>query len=131
MGASGGVTSFLKKPIAVLLASAASGGTIAAVRHLAVNGFDVRVISSQRLAAASWSRCTARSYSAPSESESRSFLSRLLAIGAADPGQVLLPTSDETAWLYPMNAAQLGQYFRLVQLPIESLRRILDKKLLA
>jgi D-aspartate ligase len=127
----GGVTSFSKEPIAVLLASAASGGTIAAVRHLAANGFDVRIISSQRLAAASWSRCAARAYPAPSESENRSFLARLLAIGAADPGQVLLPTSDETAWLYTMNAAELGQYFRFVQVPIECLQRILDKKLFA
>jgi D-aspartate ligase len=121
----------LKKPIAVLLASAASGGTIAAVRHLGANGFDVRVLSSQRFAAASWSRRTARTYSAPPESERRPFLSRLLAIGAADPGQVLLPTSDETAWLYTMYAAELGQYFRVAQPSIETLRRILDKKLFA
>lgn len=40
----------------VLLASAAAGGTIAAVRHLGAAGIDVRVLASQRLGAAAWSR---------------------------------------------------------------------------
>jgi len=115
----------------VLLASASSGGTIAAARHLGANGFDVGVVSSHRLGAAAWSRHTARTYRAPPESESKRFLDRLLAIGANDPGQILLPTSDETAWLYALNATELGRYFRLVQPPIEVLQNILDKKLFA
>jgi predicted ATP-grasp superfamily ATP-dependent carboligase len=87
------------------------------------------VISSQPFTAASWSRRAARSYSAPSEKDSDRFLKRLLDIGAAQPGQVLLPTSDETAWLYTMKAEELGQHFRLNQPSIECMRRILDKKL--
>jgi predicted ATP-grasp superfamily ATP-dependent carboligase len=55
----------------------------------------------------------------------------LLAIGANDPGQILLPTSDETAWLYTLNAAELGRYFRIVQPSIAVLQNILDKKLFA
>jgi predicted ATP-grasp superfamily ATP-dependent carboligase len=55
----------------------------------------------------------------------------LLAIGADDPGQILLPTSDETAWLYTLNANELGQYFRLAQPSIGVLQKILDKKLFA
>jgi predicted ATP-grasp superfamily ATP-dependent carboligase len=113
------------------LASASSGGTIAAARHLAANGFDVRVISSHRLGAAAWSRYTARAYSAPPEHQSQRFLERLLAIGAAEPGQILLATSDETAWLYTLNAADLGRYFRIVQPSPEVLLKILDKKLFA
>jgi D-aspartate ligase len=115
----------------VLLASASSGGTIAAARHLAENGFDVGVLSSHRLSAAAWSNRTARVYSAPAESDSQRFLERLLAIGANDPGQILLPTSDETAWLYTMNAAELGRYFRVVQPSTAVLLNILDKKLFA
>lgn len=115
----------------MLLASASSGGTIAAARHLGKNGFDVRVLSSHRLGAAAWSNCTERVYSAPSESESQRFLERLLEIGASDPGQILLPTSDETAWLYTMNAADLGRYFRVVQPSTAVLLNILDKKLFA
>jgi D-aspartate ligase len=77
---------------------------MAAVRHLAAHDIDVRVVSSHRLGAAAWSRHAARAYSAPPENESQRFIERLLAIGAADPGQILLPTSDETAWLYMENA---------------------------
>jgi predicted ATP-grasp superfamily ATP-dependent carboligase len=113
------------------LASASSGGTIAAVRHLGANGFDVGVVSSYRLRAAAWSHYAARTYSAPPEAESQRFLERLLAIGASDPGQILLPTSDETAWLYTLNATELGRYFRLVQPSIAVLLKILDKKLFA
>jgi predicted ATP-grasp superfamily ATP-dependent carboligase len=115
----------------VLLASAAFGGTIAAVRHLGANKIDVRVVSSHRLGAAAWSRHVTRVYSAPPESESQRFLERLLEIGAADPGQILLPTSDETAWLYTENAAELGRYFCLLQSSTATLLRILDKKLFA
>jgi predicted ATP-grasp superfamily ATP-dependent carboligase len=52
-----------------------------------------------------------------------------LAIGADHPGQILLPTSDETAWLYSANAGVLARYFRLYQPSAENLKRILDKKL--
>jgi D-aspartate ligase len=112
----------------VLLASASFGGTIAAARHLGAHGFRVSVISSQRFGAAAWSNFTARTYMAPPESESKRFLERLLAIGAKDSGQILLPTSDETAWLYTRNATELSRHFRLVQPPIAVLRNILDKK---
>jgi D-aspartate ligase len=125
------VTLSLKKNLTVLLASASSGGTIAATRHLGANGIDVRVVSSHRLGAAAWSRHATRAYSAPVESESQQFLERLLSLGASDPGQILLPTSDETAWLYTLNAAELGRYFRVVQPPIAVLMNILDKKLFA
>jgi D-aspartate ligase len=113
----------------VLLASASAGGTIAAVRHLGAAGLDVRVLASQRLGAAAWSHFVSRTYSTPPESAGQRFLARLLAIGAADPGQILLPTSDQTAWLYTENAALLEQHFCLYQPSIASLRSILDKKL--
>jgi D-aspartate ligase len=115
----------------VLLASASFGGTIAAVRHLAANGFDVRVLSSERLGAAAWSRCASFSHRAPPESDSRRFLDRLIAIGEAEPGQILLPTSDETTWLYAKYAERLERHFRLGQPSISVIGRILDKNLLA
>jgi D-aspartate ligase len=129
--AAGRVTLSLRKSLSVLLASASSGGTIAAARHLGANGFDVSIVSSHRLGAAAWSRYTTRAYSAPPESESQRFLERLLAIGASDPGRILLPTSDETAWLYALNAVELGRYFRAVQPSTAVLLKILDKKLFA
>ena len=114
----------------VLLASASSGGTIAAVRHLAAKGFNVRVLSSERLAAAGWSRGVTQSRKAPSELQSDRFLSKLIEVGKADPGQILLPTSDQTTWLYASNSESLKQYYRLYQPQISVLQRILDKKLL-
>ena len=102
----------MRKVCSVVLATASSGGTIAAVRHLGANGFKVEVVASHRLAAAAWSRYAAQIHSGPPETEGEQFLERLLAIGARDPGKILLPTSDETAWLYALNAAELGRYFR-------------------
>jgi D-aspartate ligase len=124
-------TSSSTKHSAVLLASASSGGTIAAVRNLGALEIDVRVLSSEYLSAAAWSRYATRSYFAPAESDQNRFLTRLVAIGAADPGQVLLPTSDQTAWLYTEHADLLSRYFRVYQPSIECIRRILDKKLFA
>jgi D-aspartate ligase len=115
--------------LAVVLATAGAGGTIAAVRHLGAKGVDVEVISSERLGAAAWSRYAKRTYSAPPERDSEQFLTRLLAIGEANPGRILLPTSDETAWIYAENALLLERHFRLYHPPISSLQRILDKKL--
>ena len=113
----------------VLLATATAGGTIAAVRLLAANGYAAHVLSSRWLGAAAWSRHAAKSYSAPKESQPQQFLKRVLKIGAADPGMILLPTSDETAWIYAENSEQLGKYFHLYQPPVACLERLLDKKL--
>jgi D-aspartate ligase len=121
----------VRSKISAFLASAAAGGTIAATRNLGASGIDVRVISSRMFCAAAWSRYVSRTYSVASEGDGDNFLKQLLEIGAAEPGHVLLPTSDHTAWLYAENAALLGQYFLLNQPPLSTLRRILDKKLLA
>ncbi|MGC2774791.1 MAG: ATP-grasp domain-containing protein [Bradyrhizobium sp.] len=119
----------MTKGLSVILATAAAGGTIAAVRSLGARGIDVDVVSSERLGAAAWSRYAKRTFSAPPESDSQRFLERLLVIGKSNPGRILLPTSDETAWIYAENARLLQRHFRLYHPPISSLRRILDKKL--
>jgi predicted ATP-grasp superfamily ATP-dependent carboligase len=117
--------------LSVLLASASYGGTIAAARSLSASGVRVSVVSSQRLfGAAGWSRGVARTYRAPLEIDSEAFLQRLIAIGKSDPGQILLPTSDETAWMYAADADALSPYFTLYQPSIATISRILDKKLL-
>ena len=115
----------------VLLATGSAGGTLSAVRELSKNGLNVAVISNRFFCPSSWSRFVKRSYKGPPERESRLFLDFLLEIGSASPGQVLLPTSDETAWLYTRHAPVLAKYFRLHQPSIETMERILDKKLLA
>lgn len=102
------------------------------MRNLGENCIRVNVLSSSkvRLSSASWSRHTTRCYAGPREKDAR-FLPRLLEIGAANPGQLLIATSDETAWLYTENAEQLSRNFRVHQPSIASMRRILDKNLLA
>jgi D-aspartate ligase len=52
-----------------------------------------------------------------------------MSIGAARPGQLLLPSSDETAWLYTEQSEALGRYFKLYQPSITCMRQILDKRL--
>ena len=117
--------------IPVLLATASAGGTIAAVRNLGACGVDVRVLNSRTFSAASWSRYTSKAYPIAREKSADRFLSRLLEIGAAEPGQLLLPTSDQTAWLYSTKAETLQKYFRIYQPSADVMLRILDKKLLA
>jgi hypothetical protein len=97
----------------VLLASPAYGGTISTVRYLGAQGFTVGVLKSSGAAhsSAAWSRHAARSFQSPCESDSQQFLKRLIAIGTASPGQLLLPTSDETAWLYTDRAAELKEFW--------------------
>ena len=113
----------------VLLASAASSGTIAAARDLNGRGIEVGMLSSGLASAAAWSNSARRRYRTPPEAGGQ-FVKRLLAIGAKDPGWVLLPTSDETAWLYTAYADVLGRYYQLYQPSISTIQTILDKKLL-
>jgi D-aspartate ligase len=115
----------------VLLASASSSGTIAAARDLNGRGIEVGVLSSGPGSAAVWSNSARRRYRTPPETAGDQFVERLLAIGAKDPGWVLLPTSDETAWLYTAHADVLGRYFRLYQPSVSTIQTVLDKRLLA
>jgi predicted ATP-grasp superfamily ATP-dependent carboligase len=117
----------LRKKLSVLLASASASGTIAAVRNLGENGIDVGVVSSGFLGGAAWSRWTSSRYWAPPETTGARFIERLLAIGKTDPGRILLPTSDETAWLYAANADHLKQEFCLNQPSLATIHTILDK----
>ena len=54
-----------------------------------------------------------------------------MAYGEQRPGQVLLPTSDETVFLFASNLELLKKNFRLYQPPLESALKVLDKKLLS
>jgi D-aspartate ligase len=121
----------VKSNNSVILASPHAGGTLAAVRSLGRAGIDVRIISSKIFSAAAWSQYVSKTYSAVPETDDQGFLKNLVAIGVAEPGHMLLPTSDHTAWLYTENAAMLRQYFRIYQPSASTMRRILDKKLLA
>jgi D-aspartate ligase len=119
----------LSEKLSVLLASGSASGTIAAVRNLGANGIEVGVVSSRLLSSAAWSRWASSCHSAPPETSGGRFVQRLLSIGKDNPGQILLPTSDETAWLYATNLDVLTQQFRVYQPSLATIHNILDKKL--
>lgn len=118
-------------PKGVVLATAASGGSIATTRYLGRAGLEVSVVSSPALSPSAWSKHSFRSFSAPPESDTPRFLERLLAIGRMHPGQVLLATSDETAWLYTLHKDELSRYFIVNQPSLDTMKRLLDKRLFA
>jgi D-aspartate ligase len=111
----------------VLLADATWYGTLAAARDLSAHGVAVTLASDSWVAPARWSRHVARTVSCPSSKEATRFLAWLLHFGAAHPGHVLYPTSDDVAWLIAAHSEALSRWFRLYTPPIESLVRLLDK----
>ena len=112
----------------ILLANADYYGTLAATRSLGEQGVPVYVASDQLLAAARWSRHAALSVSCPPMDESERFIDWLLRFGQAHPGTVLCATGDETAFLYALRAAELGQVFRMYQPGLDAILHVLDKR---
>jgi D-aspartate ligase len=110
-----------------LLADATWCGTLAAARDLGARGVAVILASDSWVAPARWSRFVARTVSCPSSKGAARFLTWLLRFGAAQPGHVLYPTSDEVAWLVAAHSDALAPLFRLYTPPLESLVRLLDK----
>lgn len=111
----------------VLLADATWIGTLAAARDLGAHGVKVTLASDRWIAPARWSRHVAQTVSCPSSRDAPRFLAWLLRFGAAQPGHVLYPTSDDVAWLVAAHSDALSRWFRLYTPPVESLVRILDK----
>ena len=110
-----------------LLADATWYGTLAAARNLGAHGVSVTLASDSWIAPARWSRHVARTVSCPSSKDAAEFLAWLLRFGAAHPGHVLYPTSDEIAWLVSAHAQELSRSFRLYAPSINALLRLLDK----
>lgn len=114
-----------------LLADATWYGTLAAARDLSAHGVAVTLASDSWVAPARWSRHVARTVSCPRSTDAARFLAWLLRFGAAQPGYVLYPTSDDVAWLVAAHSEELSRLFRLYTPPIETLVRLLDKARLA
>ena len=115
----------------VLLADATWYGTLAAARNLNLRGVPITLASDSLMAPARWSRHVTHVHSCPSTKNADRFLDWLLQFGAKNPGHVLYPTSDETAWLVSANSEVLSDYFQLYAPPVSSLVRLLDKACLA
>ncbi len=112
----------------VLLTMGAYNGTLAALRSLACAGVEVVVADGQRWAPARWSRLVTRCLVCPSvEREPDAFLAFLLRLGAREPGRVLYPSSDDTAWLVSRHRAALERFYRVPAPAFEVTYSLLNK----
>jgi predicted ATP-grasp superfamily ATP-dependent carboligase len=117
----------------VLLTTGGYYGTLAAVRALGRAGVPVVVADSDPMAVSSWSRFTHARMRAPAVREKHDgFLEWLLDFGKnAMVRHVLLPTCDDTAWLYARHREALAQYFYLSSCGVDAVYALLNKKRLA
>lgn len=107
------------------------GGTLAAVRSLGRYGIPVTVAADELLAPARWSRHATRVVRCPPPGDAPRFLDWLLRFGEREPRHALYATSDDLAFMFAANAAELSKRFDLYQPAVESVVRVLDKKALS
>jgi len=107
-------------------------GTLAAVRSLGRAGVAVTVADPRRWVGARWSRWAARRVTCPEPGDGPgAFVEWLLEEGMRRPGQALLATTDELAWLFAKHAALLSRWYRLDTPPLEVVYGLLNKRRLA
>lgn len=103
-------------------------GTLAAARSLGRAGIQVTMADAHTFAPASWSRYVARTLACPDvASEPERFLEWLITLGRREPGQVLLATSDDVAWLFARHRDELSQHFRLYLPSFDIMYTLLNK----
>jgi D-aspartate ligase len=105
-------------------------GTLAAVRTLGRAGIPVTTVDPSPLAVSAWSRYVTTRLRAPSVRATDRFATWLTNFGRTHEQHVLLPTSDDTAWLYSRHHQELSRYFYLLSPPLEVTYRLLNKALL-
>ncbi len=113
-----------------LLTMANYNGTLAAVRALGRAGVRVTTADPNRLAVSKWSRHTTTRVHSPHVREASRFIAWLLEFGRRYGEHVLLPTNDDTAWLYALHRDALSRYFYLPSASIDPIYRLLNKRLL-
>lgn len=112
----------------VLLAMADHYGTLAAVRSLGRAGVPVSVAEWRLLPPARWSRHVTRVLRCPDvEAAPEAFVDWLLERGSREPGQVLLPTNDDLAWLFARHRAALARHYLLDLPPLDTVYTLLNK----
>jgi D-aspartate ligase len=113
-----------------LLTMANYNGTLAAVRALGRAGIRVVTADPSRLAVSAWSKFTSVHTQAPPVQHADRFVEWLMTFGAKHGRHVLLPTSDDTAWLYSLHREELSRYFDVGTSPYPIMSRLLNKRLL-
>lgn len=103
-------------------------GTLAGVRSLGRAGVDVTVADWRRLVPARWSRFTRRTLTCPDPTtDPRGLIGWLLETGWKNPGMVLIPTTDDLAWLFARHRTDLQQHFLLDTPPLDAVYGLLNK----
>jgi D-aspartate ligase len=116
----------------VLLTTPAYYGTLAAVRSLGRGAISVTTAGPSPWAISGWSKYASTHLSCPATTDTEEFLSWLEAFGRAQGEKhVLLPTCDDTAWLYARYRERLARYFHMGSASIESVHALLHKGRLA
>lgn len=106
-------------------------GTLAAVRSLARSGIGVMVADHTFSAPARWSSLVRKTLRCPSvEDEPEAFLRWLVELGEKEPGRVLYPSGDDTAWLFARHQTLLERCYRLPMPSYDSVYAVLNKRLL-
>jgi predicted ATP-grasp superfamily ATP-dependent carboligase len=111
----------------VLLTVGQFYGTLAAARCLGRAGVPVTLADGHALAPARWSRYVARRVACPEVHEPEAFVGWLLEFGRDNPGHVLLPTSDDVAWLFAERREELAEHYRMIPGTFASIDSLLDK----
>jgi len=102
--------------------------TLAAVRCLGRAGVPVTLAEWRTLVPARWSRHTTRTVACPDlNARPDDFLAWLLEFGAREPGHVLLPTSDDLAFLYTRHREALSRHFVLGPAGVDAVYGLLNK----
>jgi predicted ATP-grasp superfamily ATP-dependent carboligase len=114
-----------------LLTTPSYYGTLAAVRNLGRLGIPVATASPRRFTIASSSKYTGAHLTCPPTTDSEQFLRWLDAFGSANVKHVLLPTCDDTAWLYARHRQRLAANFHVGPLDIAATHQLLHKRHLA
>lgn len=116
----------------VLLTTPAYYGTLAAVRSLGRGAVPVTTAGPSPWAISGWSKYASTHVSCPATTDTDAFVSWLETFGREQREKhVLLPTCDDTAWLYARYRERLARYFHMGVAGIETIHALLHKGRLA
>lgn len=115
----------------VLLTTPGYYGTLAAVRAFGRAHIPVTTAGPTHWNVSAFSKYVGRSEICPSTTDGEQLISWLEGFGRNNERHVLLPTCDDTAWLYARYAERLSPYYYLASQPISTVHALLHKAKLA
>lgn len=113
--------------VRALLTIADYYGTLAAARSLGRSGVPVTIADPKRCSTANWSKFATERLVSPAVEDGERFIEWLIALGKRDTKYALLPTSDDSAWLFSKYRGELERDFYLIQPPVDELYKLLNK----